>query len=111
MFVQVALGFEGESARDAGIRPFVGVGPDVFFQHARLGARVLAVRADVAATFGFPAVFFLFCRFICRRRRRLFFHGGFGRRRKRCRYFFEFLVQVAEIARLGRGRFRGNSSF
>ena len=46
---QVALRLEGEVAMAAGVRPEVGVRPDVLLQHGRLLATDAAAVADVAA--------------------------------------------------------------
>lgn len=49
VFVQIALGLEGEAAWNARVGPLARVGPDVFLEHAGLGAGPAAVLADVLA--------------------------------------------------------------
>ena len=66
---KVALGFEGKSAGDARVRPLARVRPDVFLQHAGLGAPSPAVRTDVLPRGGrvFPLPPDLWCVRIVRR--------------------------------------------
>lgn len=58
VLVQIALRLKRKTARDTRVRPFPGVGPDVFFQYTWFGTGPAAIRTNVFAGF-FGFVLFL----------------------------------------------------